>query len=61
MNRRFEYAVTDTANYSALVAHAGEQTNDLMIGQMSMSRQALPRRPIIGQTGSESGWSCVHR
>lgn len=38
MSRRFEYAVTDTANYSALVTHAGGQANDLMIGQMGMSR-----------------------
>ena len=38
MSRRFEFAVTDPANYAALVTHAGGQANDLLIGQLGMSR-----------------------
>ena len=34
MDRRFEYNVTDTANYAGMAAHAGGQANDLMLSQM---------------------------
>ena len=38
MSRRFDFNVTDTANYAALVAHAGGQTNDLMVGQLRQAQ-----------------------
>lgn len=38
MDRRFEYRVTDPANYSSLATHAGGQANDLMLGQLGLVR-----------------------